>query len=85
MGTQKTPKPKMPVLGVQLFCPLSGFKKADGSIIPPHRMMARPCANGTLFAFCQNHVFRCFSASVETVQMVTAASEAAQAQPKETP
>lgn len=82
MRTQKT-KPKAPLLeNVYLFCPLSGFKCVDGSVIPPHRMLVRTCANGALMAYCQNHVFRCFATAVETVKTIKAVADA---QPKETP
>jgi hypothetical protein len=82
MRAQKTPKSKMPVMGVQLFCPLSGFKKADGGVVPPHKMYLRICSNGSIMAYCGTHVFRCFCTDSETIQTMKAVADTA---PKETP
>ena len=74
---------KIPLLEVKLFCPMSGFKTKNGVVVPPHQMTVRPCVNGTLLAYCQSHITRCFIASQEAAQSIIEVSDAMKAQPKE--
>jgi hypothetical protein len=75
----------MSLLEVQLFCPISGFKSKNGTVTPAHKMTVRPCVNGTLLAYCQTHITRCFIASQEITKDIAEASDALKSQPKEGP
>lgn len=58
------------VLDVELVCPVSGFRIKDGTVIPVHKIMVVYCRNGSLMAFCPNHVVRSFISDRTTVKAI---------------
>lgn len=58
------------VLDIELLCPLSGFRMADGIVIPVHKARVVLCSNRSLMVHCTNHVARCFISDPATTEAI---------------
>jgi hypothetical protein len=57
------------VSGLELVCPWSEVVLKGGRI-PRHKMPVVVCDNGSLMAYCPNHMLRCFTGDVSTVRRI---------------
>lgn len=66
--------PEQKFLDTEVWCPVSGFKLKDGTIIPPHKLPLMICADGNLYAKCLVHFAKMFIQEKETVGKMIDAS-----------
>lgn len=68
------PVPTQKYLDTEVWCPVSGFKRKDGSVIEPHKIQIMICADGNLYARCPRHLAKCFIQDGQTIREVIEAS-----------
>jgi hypothetical protein len=69
-----TPVPTQKYLDTEVWCPVSGFKRKDGSVIPPHKVQLMICADGNLYARCPVHLAKSFIQDGQTIKEIVDAS-----------
>ena len=66
--------PEQKFLDTEVWCPVSGTKLKDGTIIPPHKIQLMVCSDGHLYARCIVHFAKVFIQEKETVRKILEAS-----------
>jgi hypothetical protein len=76
--------PTQKYLDTEVWCPVSGFKRKDGSVIPPHKVQLMICADGNLYARCPIHLAKSFIQDGQTIREIVDASNVIRTKEKRT-
>ena len=66
--------PTQKYLDTEVWCPVSGFKRKDGTVFPPHKIQLMICADGNLYARCPQHLAKMFLQDGQSIREIVDAS-----------